>query len=181
MGEHMTPFWVSLFSISSTHAPYLSSLFHPPRATHPPLIHRLYPPVSSRPGKADSRVGHTDLPPTHPPPSDTHTGYIPLSPRALAAQTAGLDTDGSAYLKKLLANHLGPQYILLRSIRRVQMRLRVYVRIEWKEEIKEVTHSGENTGLLHVYGNKGGLAVAFCWRGTTLCFVSCHLAAHEGR
>ncbi len=31
------------------------------------------------------------------------SGYMPLSPRAIAQQTAGADGDGAAYLKKLIA------------------------------------------------------------------------------
>lgn len=31
------------------------------------------------------------------------SGFVPLSPRAIAAQTAGLDGDGAAYLKRLIA------------------------------------------------------------------------------
>lgn len=31
------------------------------------------------------------------------SGYIPLSPRAIAQQTAGMDGDGAAYLKRLIA------------------------------------------------------------------------------
>lgn len=34
------------------------------------------------------------------------SGYIPLSPRAIAAQTAGMDTDGAAYFKRLIAKYV---------------------------------------------------------------------------
>lgn len=31
------------------------------------------------------------------------SGFVPLSPRTIAAQTAGSNGDGSAYLKRLIA------------------------------------------------------------------------------
>ncbi|CAM9879346.1 unnamed protein product, partial [Phaeothamnion confervicola] len=49
---------------------------------------------------------------------------------------------------------------------------------EYDPEEKEV--AAENTGIGKVVANKGGLACKIKLRGTTLCFVSCHLQAHAG-
>ncbi len=60
------------------------------------------------------------------------------------------------------------------------MRLRVYVHRALRPDVRDLSHSAENTGLMGIVANKGGLAIALRVKGTSLCFVSCHLAAHEG-
>lgn len=64
--------------------------------------------------------------------------------------------------------------------RRVQMQLFVFARRELEQSISHIEKSSENTGFLHVFPNKGGINVSMSIDGTTLAFVSCHLAAHEG-
>ena len=39
----------------------------------------------------------------------------------------------------------------------------------------------ENTGLGHVLANKGGIVARVTLGETSLCFISCHLQAHEGK
>ncbi|RYY80996.1 hypothetical protein EON63_16445 [archaeon] len=62
---------------------------------------------------------------------------------------------------------------------RAQLQLYVFARTSLQHRIKHVDKSIENTGILHVFPNKGGLLVTFTVDGTKLAFVSCHLAAHE--
>lgn len=50
-----------------------------------------------------------------------------------------------------------------------------------RDSISNVEKVVEATGLGGVVGNKGGCVVKFELYGTSLCFVSCHLAAHEGK
>eukprot|EP01062_Namystynia_karyoxenos_P040584 TRINITY_DN29586_c0_g1_i1.p2 TRINITY_DN29586_c0_g1~~TRINITY_DN29586_c0_g1_i1.p2 ORF type:complete len:435 (+),score=94.20 TRINITY_DN29586_c0_g1_i1:1621-2925(+) len=56
------------------------------------------------------------------------------------------------------------------------MRIAVYTRQSLAVTRVEGTHSA--CGLAHVYGNKGAVCVCLNVRSTSLCFVSCHLAAH---
>jgi len=44
--------------------------------------------------------------------------------------------------------------------------------------IDKIEKSGENTGLGHIFHNKGGLLVQFQIGRTSLSFLSVHLAAH---
>ena len=46
--------------------------------------------------------------------------------------------------------------------------------------ISEVETAKEACGIGGVVGNKGGLVVKLRVHGATLCFISSHLAAHEG-
>ena len=61
-----------------------------------------------------------------------------------------------------------------------EMRLSVWARKELHPHISEVETAKEACGIGGVVGNKGGLVVKLQVDGTTLCFVSSHLAAHEG-
>jgi len=54
-----------------------------------------------------------------------------------------------------LPSQLGEKYYLAKSIRRMQMRLRVYVRRELRDGVKDIEMAGENTGLAGVVANKG--------------------------
>lgn len=56
----------------------------------------------------------------------------------------------------------------------------VFARKPLRHRISNIEQSIENTGILHVFPNKGGLLCALTVDGTKLAFVSCHLTAHEG-
>ena len=64
------------------------------------------------------------------------------------------------------------------------MRLSVYAKQEWltgrHKCISEVQSAYSATGALNgTFGNKGGLVVKLDFGGTSMAFVSCHLAAHS--
>lgn len=61
-----------------------------------------------------------------------------------------------------------------------QMHLIVLCLVEVAPYVTRVESEAEATGVAHVIGNKGGLAVALDVCGLSLCFVSSHLAAHQG-
>ena len=48
-----------------------------------------------------------------------------------------------------------------------------------KDRITHVEKHNEATGVAHVLGNKGGVAVAMVVKDTRLCFVNSHLTAHQ--
>ena len=60
------------------------------------------------------------------------------------------------------------------------MQLLVFCRREIFFAIKSVEESGENTGFLSIFPNKGGQCITLVVGQTSLAFISCHLAAHEG-
>ncbi len=86
------------------------------------------------------------------------------------------------HLKDTIRDHLGDNYTVVASCRRLQMRLRVYVRKDRMSDVAldNIEVGTENTGIAGVAPNKGGLAVKFSIRGSSLAFISCHLHAHKG-
>jgi len=73
-----------------------------------------------------------------------------------------------------------PSYKFVINYLRGQMRLIILVRNDHAEEISQVECKAENTGLGQILANKGGILATLTMRGTRLCFMSAHLAAHEG-
>jgi hypothetical protein len=63
----------------------------------------------------------------------------------------------------------------------LQMRMIVLGRREVLPHISAIHILTEATGIGGVIGNKGGIIAKVDYRGTSLCFVGSHLAAHEGR
>jgi hypothetical protein len=85
-----------------------------------------------------------------------------------------------------VADHLGKQFKLVgfHTMRDYTgsfgIRLQVFVRKEHGKRITAVEKCSQATGLGHVMGNKGGVMVKIELDGTSICFVTCHLAAKDG-
>jgi hypothetical protein len=79
----------------------------------------------------------------------------------------------------LVETQLGPDYHTVTAVNLWQMRLIVMVHNTHKDHVSEVEKTKEGTGLGNVLGNKGGVLAKMNIYNTSLCFVSCHLAAHE--
>ena len=60
------------------------------------------------------------------------------------------------------------------------MRLSVWAKKELLPQITEIETAKEACGIGGIVGNKGGLIAKMSVGGTSLCFISSHLAAHEG-
>mmetsp|Transcript_23895 Transcript_23895/g.29077 ORF Transcript_23895/g.29077 Transcript_23895/m.29077 type:complete len:659 (+) Transcript_23895:37-2013(+) len=73
-----------------------------------------------------------------------------------------------------------PSYECPVHFQRGQIRLMILVRKELIDEVSEIESKAENTGLGSVLANKGGIAVNVTIRNTRICFITAHLAAHEG-
>lgn len=80
-----------------------------------------------------------------------------------------------------LRSVLGSDYKVVLGITRGQMRLAVFVRMDVEKAISDVNSGSEATGVGNVIPNKGGVCIALKFWDTSLCFVNCHLAAHEGQ
>jgi hypothetical protein len=86
---------------------------------------------------------------------------------------------GSRHLLLAIQRQLGDDFVLLERVMRGQMRIRVYIRKSLAPKVTNIEVGAENTGLGHVYANKGGQGVKFELAGTSIVLVNSHLAAHE--
>eukprot|EP00041_Stephanoeca_diplocostata_P000632 m.15823 g.15823 ORF g.15823 m.15823 type:complete len:405 (-) comp10818_c0_seq1:2148-3362(-) len=97
-----------------------------------------------------------------------------------------IDAKCSTHILHVLTQHLGPRYALVQTVRRWQMRLLVFHHDNVSIPKESVECSWKNTGVgVGVrLANKGGQVISLDvvkeHTRTPLCFVSCHLAAHEG-
>ncbi|KAG7382660.1 hypothetical protein PHYBOEH_010394 [Phytophthora boehmeriae] len=73
--------------------------------------------------------------------------------------------------------HLGESYALVGKVDLMEMRLFVYA--HERNNVTDVEKLAIPTGLGSVIGNKGGLIFKCVVENTSLCFASCHLAAHQ--
>ena len=76
---------------------------------------------------------------------------------------------------------LGKGYYRVEKLSMWYIRIVLFAKLEHKEHITHVQRTQEATGIAGVGGNKGGVAIACSFRETRLCFVGCHLAAHQDR
>ncbi|KAL3656593.1 hypothetical protein V7S43_018591 [Phytophthora oleae] len=90
------------------------------------------------------------------------------------------DSKGDALdypFSKQIYLHLGDSYVLAGKVELMEMRL--YVFVHERNNVCDVEKLAVPTGLGSVIGNKGGLLFKCVVENTSLCFASCHLAAHQ--
>ena len=111
-----------------------------------------------------------------------------------ASSSGGNLTKTSSFMEKLgkaldpsiadllqqICDILGPEYHVVDHASRYQMQLVVFAHATLLKSITHVEKTAENTGILHVLPNKGGLCISFTVDDTKVAFIAAHLAAHEG-
>jgi hypothetical protein len=75
---------------------------------------------------------------------------------------------------------LGVDWMRLKAAKRAQMQVLIYVTKAIRGRVSRIQTAVENTGVCHVLPNKGGILTTMYVDGTSLAFISTHLAAHEG-
>eukprot|EP01128_Nolandella_sp_AFSM9_P005317 TRINITY_DN2547_c0_g1_i1.p1 TRINITY_DN2547_c0_g1~~TRINITY_DN2547_c0_g1_i1.p1 ORF type:complete len:516 (-),score=108.15 TRINITY_DN2547_c0_g1_i1:245-1660(-) len=81
--------------------------------------------------------------------------------------------------KSFIIGHMGDQYDVVESTSMWEIRLIVFIRKSLAHNITNVAKSKEATGIGHMLGNKGGVAIGFNYLESSLAFVNSHLAAHQ--
>jgi hypothetical protein len=113
----------------------------------------------------------------------TGVGMVAMGAAAVAAG-ASVARDKYKHQKehfiKKLKEHIGSGYICVEE-HLLEIRIAVFVKCELQQHMSMVQKAHKATGIGGVIGNKGGVVVAFEICGTSLAFVNCHLAAHEGQ
>ncbi|XP_037577610.1 inositol polyphosphate 5-phosphatase OCRL-like [Dermacentor silvarum] len=78
-----------------------------------------------------------------------------------------------------LGLHSGCRYRLVKLVRLVGMMLVLFVEERLASHVQEVEAHWVGTGILGKMGNKGAVAIRLRLHASALCFVCCHLAAHQ--
>nr|ODN92411.1 phosphatidylinositol phosphate phosphatase [Cryptococcus depauperatus CBS 7841] len=76
--------------------------------------------------------------------------------------------------------HRPDQYLLFRSDQLVGTVLMVILKKPLAPHLRNVESAAKKTGLQGLSGNKGGIAIRFNLYDSTVCLVTCHLAAGHG-
>ncbi|KAH7946716.1 hypothetical protein HPB52_003773 [Rhipicephalus sanguineus] len=78
-----------------------------------------------------------------------------------------------------LGLHSGCRYRLVKLVRLVGMMLVLFVEERLAPHVQEVEAHWVGTGILGKMGNKGAVGIRLRLHASSLCFVCCHLAAHQ--
>lgn len=95
------------------------------------------------------------------------------------AQTTG-NRNKKDVFDTMIQMHFGSKYRKITSTSLGDMRLIVLCKASLKKHVSHVKTAKKATGVGGVIGNKGGMMAKIRVFDTDLCFLSCHLAAHEG-
>ncbi|KAL3245155.1 hypothetical protein MRX96_018292 [Rhipicephalus microplus] len=79
----------------------------------------------------------------------------------------------------VLGLHSGCRYRLVKLVRLVGMMLVLFVEERLAPHVHEVEAHSVGTGILGKMGNKGAVGIRLRLHASSLCFVCCHLAAHQ--
>jgi len=74
---------------------------------------------------------------------------------------------------------LGPGYVRLAQRSLWQIRYVLFVRSQLVPSVSNLQENMLTTGVGGIVGDKGALGVSFQFNHTSICFVTCHLAAHQ--
>lgn len=81
---------------------------------------------------------------------------------------------------KCVQQAIGHEYVMVAKYHLMEIKLLLFVHRKHRARIGKTEATSEATGIGNVVGNKGAVAVKLVLDDTSFCFVSSHLAAHEG-
>lgn len=82
-------------------------------------------------------------------------------------------------IEQYFLTHLGDEYVTIAHYKMWQTRLFLFTKRKYSDSISNVTSHHEATGIANIVKNKGGVAISLDFDGMSMCFISCHLAAHQ--
>lgn len=92
----------------------------------------------------------------------------------------GLESEIKPECVKMVSQalHPGANYVSVEFKRMAAMMMMVFIRDELYSDVTHVASSNVETGVMGLFGNKGGIGIRFDLFDTSLCFVNSHLSAH---
>ncbi|RUS72880.1 hypothetical protein EGW08_019354 [Elysia chlorotica] len=102
---------------------------------------------------------------------------LDLSKEAFIFNDSPKETEWQNAVKAYL--HPKASYRKVKSIRLIGVLLIVYIQEKHVPYVKFIDTDSVPTGIMGFLGNKGGVAIRMTLHGSSLCFVNCHLAAHQ--
>jgi len=114
-----------------------------------------------------------------------HRSGRPLQGKQQKMSLKEVDVGGGKVFQKAWEDHvkraMGDDYWMARSVHMGQIRLLLFARNDMYAAISNIEKAYQATGVGGVATNKGGVAIAVQVWDTELCFVNCHLAAHQDK
>lgn len=106
----------------------------------------------------------------------------PSGPNSLPKSKSAPDSNQNPTKKfsKRIQRAIGNEYLLVAKHHLMEIKLLLFVNRKHEHRIGKTESTSEATGIGNVVGNKGAVAVKLVVNDTSFCFVSSHLAAHEG-
>jgi hypothetical protein len=137
--------------------------------------------VNGKPPLGESLISWLSFSDNRTPPDVFAIGFqeiVELSPQQIMATdiTKRLVWE-DLVLRTLNSHYAGNEFVMLKSAQLVGAALMIFVKSKCTPNIRNVQTSIKKTGLAGLAGNKGGVAIAFDFFDTSLCFVCSHLAA----
>jgi len=81
---------------------------------------------------------------------------------------------------KTIIKSVGDDYCIVTHQRLGEMKLTLLAKKQERTRLTRFQTGSVACGVGNVMANKGALGVAFHWDDTSICFINCHLAAHQG-
>jgi len=80
----------------------------------------------------------------------------------------------------MIRKSVGSAYTIAMHQKLGEMKITMLARKQDQNRITRIQTGNVACGIGNVMANKGGIGIAFHWDDTSICFLNCHLAAHQG-
>ncbi|XP_022335405.2 phosphatidylinositol 3,4,5-trisphosphate 5-phosphatase 2A-like isoform X2 [Crassostrea virginica] len=109
-------------------------------------------------------------------------GVIPHDMYVIGTQESAMtEKDWVNFVKNHIKSCLMADVELVEVCTLWGIRLVVLVKKQLHQYINRIQHSTVRTGIANTLGNKGAVAISFYFKGTSFCFVNCHLTSGDER
>ncbi|XP_061183284.1 phosphatidylinositol 3,4,5-trisphosphate 5-phosphatase 2-like isoform X5 [Saccostrea echinata] len=109
-------------------------------------------------------------------------GVIPHDMYVIGTQESAMtEKDWVNFVKNHIKSCLMADVELVEVCTLWGIRLVVLVKKQLRQYINRIQHSTVRTGIANTLGNKGAVGISFYFKGTSFCFINCHLTSGDER